>query len=167
VVLGVLVAGLALAGFAVWFQWGQTRRCLEFFGPQVARRIQTAARVELWRLAGSAGRVRVVARQDVSQASGLVHLRRGLIEDVNYRWPVGEEGQGDRMDEAAWDAALAFWAAADGEPDAILALDLDRPASLTVVGRPGRVTLGPLEPGLKRWIEATGGAGFLGGKSGF
>lgn len=167
VVLGVLLAAAALATFAVWFQWGQTRRCLEFFGPRVSRRIQAAPRVELWRLETAAGRLRVAARRDVSQAPGLVHLRRGLIEDVNYRWPTGHDRPANRMDEAVWDAALAFWVDAEGDPDAILAFDLDKPGSVTVVGQAGRVALGPLEPGLRRWIEATGGPGFLVGKSGF
>jgi hypothetical protein len=186
VVVGVLLVAAALGAFAVWFQWGQTRRCLGFFGPEITRQIQSAAGVELWWLeAGSAG-PRVIRRQDVSRAAGLVHLRRGLIEDRNYAWPVEngarpeEHAAGrDRLPATAWDVALAFYpggvaeAALDGPaispaaspPAAVVAIDLDEPGSLTVVGRPGRVTLGRLGPGLRRWVEATAKDGFSGEKS--
>jgi len=189
VVVGVLLLATALGGFAVWFQWGQTRRCLCFFGPEITRQIQSAAGVELWWLEpGSAG-PRLIRRQDVSRAAGLVHLRRGLIEDRNYVWPdeFGPEEQGspatdrDRLPPAAWDVALAFYpggvAGADParpavspaavSPPAVVAIDLDEPASLTVVGRPGRVALGRLGPGLRRWVEATTKSGFSGEKSAY
>jgi len=129
-VLGLVALATGLGVFAVWFQWGQTRQCLAFFGPVAARRIQSAARVELWTLAAEGDRLRAVERLDVSQAPGLVHLRRGLIEDVNYRWeePILEEPRnvpershrpvqaGDqpvplrrgRLPAAAWDVAVAF-----------------------------------------------------------
>jgi len=138
--------------------------------------------VELWFLEpGSSGPV-VVLRQDVSRAAGLVHLRRGLIEDRNYRWSderrPEEEGPPSvsPLPPAAWDVALAFSAtgvaetaaaAAAGPPAAVLAIDLNEPGSLTVVGRPGRVGLGRLGPGLRRWVEATKKDGFSGGKSAY
>jgi hypothetical protein len=171
-VLGVLVLALGLASFAVWFQWGQTRRCLTFFGVEAARRIQSAPRVELWSLAAEPGAVRRTAAWDVSQAAGLVHLRRGLVEDVNYRWePVPAEGQGlgnpaggqSAMDAArplgpgVWTEAIVFRGDADGDANGdatTLAFDLDG-GWMTVVGRPGRVRLGPIGPGLRNWVEAT------------
>lgn len=194
-VVGVLLLAAALGGFAVWFQWGQTRRCLGFFGPEITRQIQSAAGVELWWLEpGSAG-PRVIRRQDVSRAAGLVHLRRGLIEDRNYVWPeangVWPEANGawpeedvagrDRLPPTAWDVALAFYpggvaeAAPDGPavspaaspPAAVVTIDLDEPGSLTVVGRPGRVTLGRLGPGLRRWVEDTAKDRFSGEKSAY
>jgi hypothetical protein len=183
VVVGVLLLAAALGAFAVWFQWGQTRRCLGFFGPEITRQIQSAAGVELWWLEpGSAG-PRVIRRQDVSRAAGLVHLRRGLIEDRNYvwleangAWPEEYVAGRDRLPTTAWDVALAFYpggvaeAAPDGpdsSPTAVVAIDLDEPGSLTVVGRPGRVTLGRLGPGLRRWVEATAKDGFSGEKSAY
>ena len=164
VVLGVVLLAAVLGVFAVWFQWGQTRRCLAFFGPEVARQIQAASRVELWRLELAASGLRVAARQDVSAAPGLVHLRRGLIEDVNYHWPYPAAGGevADRLDPSAWGMALAFWDhdrdlkdSETGPPAAVLALGFDAPASLTVVGRPGRVAMGRLAPGLRKWVDAT------------
>jgi len=176
VVVGVLLLAAALGAFAVWFQWGQTRRCLGFFGPEITRQIQAAAGVELWWLeAGSAG-PRLIRRQDVSRAAGLVHLRRGLIEDRNYAWPEEYVAGRDRLPPTAWDVALAFYpggvteAAPDGPaitPAAVVAIDLDEPGTLTVVGRPGRVTLGRLGPGLRRWVEATAKDGFSWQKSAY
>lgn len=164
VVVGVVLLAAVLGVFAVWFQWGQTRRCLEFFGPEVARQIQAASRVELWRLEPAASGLRLAARQDVSAAAGLVHLRRGLIEDVNYNWPDAAAGAEvpDRLDPSAWGMALAFWDhelhaedSETGQPPAVIALGFDNPASLTVVGRPGRVAMGRLAPGLRKWVDAT------------
>ena len=179
VVLGVMLLAAALGGFAVWFQWGQTRRCLGFFGPEVTRQIQSAASVELWFLEPGASGPVVVRRQDVSRAAGLVHLRRGLIEDVNYRWP-DEDGRAPisrgPLPPAAWDVALAFFTDVVAEapvaspsllPAAVVAIDLDEPGSLTVVGRPGRVALGRLGPGLRRWVEATTKDGFSWEKSAY
>jgi len=169
-VIGLVFAGVGLALFAVWFQWGQTRRCLEFFGPEVARRIQAAPRVELWSLSADGATVRVSSRLDVSRAPGLVHLRRGLIEDVNYRWEQAGSEPAARLPADAWDEAIAFFDAPDGDlPATIVAFELDGPGRqpvATVVGRAGRVALGPLAPGLQRWIEATK-TEFQPAKSGF
>lgn len=154
-VLGLVLLALGLAAFAVWFQWGQTRRCLAFFGPAATRRIQAGSRVEIWSLEADGGAVRASSQLDVSQAPGLVHLRRGLIEDVNYRWDAIAPDQ-PRLAAADWDVAIAFYgAAADEDSATVVAFDLDAGGAATVVGRPGRVALGRLTPGLRRWIEAT------------
>lgn len=152
----VLVAS-ALGAFAVWFQWRQTRRCLGFFGPEVAAAIQSTPTVELWGLASEGSRIFQTSILDVSQAPGLVHLRRGLIEDVNYDWSEGDPaGPPDRLPSADWDVAIAFHHPGGREPQtAVLAIDLDAPGSLTVVGRPGRVPLGRLRAGLAKWVETT------------
>lgn len=153
-VVGLLALAVALGLFAVWFQWGQTRRCLDFLGPEAARRIQTADRVELWSLTSSGGRVAAARVLDVSKAPGLVHLRRGLVEDGNYAWQ-SDAGAGPvgRRPPAAWDVAIAF---VERSPPAttILAFDLDDGAAMTLVGRRGHVPLGRIGPGLRRWIEA-------------
>ena len=153
VVVGLLLLAVALAAFAVWFQWRQTRRCLRFYGPVAARSIQAAPRVELWRLAvdPASGRLIAAERRDISKARGLVHLRRGLVEDANFAW--GSTGTG-RLPVASWDAALAFFDDTAGRP-IVLAFDLDREGWLTAVGRPGRVGLVRLGPGLRKWLEAT------------
>lgn len=153
VVIFLLLLAAGLGGFAVWFQRHQTRRCLDFLGPLAARRIQSAGRVELWTLAADGSVIRSVGRRDVSRAAGLIHLRRGLVEDVNYRWAAGR-GPSQPLPAGAWDAALAF---ADSDGRTVLAFDLDGDGSMTVVGRPGRITLGPIGPGLRTWIGTTKG----------
>lgn len=141
-----------LASFAVWFQWNQTKRCLLLYGPVAARSIQSAKRVELWSLEAVGGRPRAVARVDVSKAPGLVHLRRGLVEDANFSWDRGSSG---RLPADEWDTALAFYGEASTEPAAIVALDLDGPGWLTLVGHPGRIGLGRMADGLRTWCAST------------
>ncbi len=186
-VLGLVLLAVGLAVFAVWFQWGQTRRCLQFFGPAAARRIQTAERVELWLLTAKGETICVREKLDVSRAPGLVHLRRGLIEDVNYTWIApgsvvpapGLESGGSRLPAAAWDLAIAFLsgppAAADQPPGAasaeppamtVLAFDLDGRGAMTVVGQPGRVGLGRLTTGLRTWVDDAKQRGVAAGKTG-
>lgn len=170
-VIGLMLLGLAAAATGIWFQWQQTRRCLAFYGGPASRRISAAATVELWTLApgSTSGRLRLVGRKDVSRARGLVHLRRGLVEDANFSWTDGSDPTGapaSRLPDAGWSCALAFSDAA--EPDraptvVAFAFGDAVPATavaggrgaLTVVGRPGRVSLGRIEAGIQRWMAAT------------
>lgn len=148
-VVGLLMLGLGLACFAIWFQWQQTRRCLAFYGSDSARLIQAAPRVELWEPAAAPATAQSAARTDVSHAPGLVHLRRGLVEDANFDWQRAAGG------DAAWDAAFAFYdTAAATTPATVLVIDFD-PAggTLAVIGRDGRVGLGRMEKGLRSWLE--------------
>jgi hypothetical protein len=159
-VLGMLVVGLLLALFAVWFQWRQTRRCLDFYGPLAARHIQSAPRVELWELDGRPDAPR--RRIDITSARGLVHLRRGLVEDANFIWPAFRwSATADATAGGpAWDVALAFFESdAATEPGTLLLIDFarspDRGGRLAVAGRPEAAGLGRLHRGLWQWIEAT------------
>lgn len=181
-VAGLLALALALAVFAVWFQWRQTRRCLGYYGAEQARRIQASPRVELWTLARDApggGPAPVAAdttghcgapdrlaprpqrRLDVSRAPGLVHLRRGLVEDANFDWQAsGPAGETD-----CWDVALAFYDSASAAVPAgvvlvgFAATPPEGPATasgrLAILGRPEVLTLGRLEAGLRTWVDAT------------
>ena len=156
VVAAIVLLGLCLAGFAFWFQWRQTRRCLGFLGADVAREISRAERVELWRL-GSGGRPRrltATAWHDVSRAPGLVHLRHALVEDASYVWSAvpPDAGSGPQPVQE-WGTALAFFSRRGVDvPAAVLVFD-DRFGTMTVVGRPGRVSLGRLGSGLDRWVR--------------
>ena len=191
-VIGLVVLGLIAALTGIWFQWAQTRRCLAFYGPAAAKRISAAPRVELWTLAPRSlargekvfgehapGRLMALHRQDISNAKGLVHLRRGLVEDANFVWSNFQSSAAtypaaERLPVEAWDIAIAFSdsVVASGEPT-ILAIDLgdqnwqrdqgdqrdqrdqsDRRGAITVVGRPGRIGLGRIGPGLRKWIDA-------------
>lgn len=161
VVVLLVLLGVCLAGFAFWFQWRQTRRCLDFLGADVARGVNEAQRVELWRLAAGAGpRRRVVGeRHDVSRAPGLVHLRHALVEDASFVWdPAPADREWRAQSGGDWTIAIAFFSRpATAEPTAVLAFDVDGGA-MTVVGRPGRVRLGRLGAGLDRWVRLVTGS---------
>ena len=152
-----LVVGLVLLGFAgavagIAYQRLQTGRCLGFYGAEVAHLVNTAPRVELLRLAPGGSPGRLVARdvRDVTLAKGLVHLRRGLVEDANFDWQPA--AQATRLPDAAWDLAFVFSDPAVPGRRAMLAIDLDSGGSLAVVGRSGRVRLGRITSGLEKWI---------------
>lgn len=153
-VAGLLLLGLAAATTGVLFQRQQTRRCLGFYGPAAARRITTAPGVSLQVVEASGpAAVRSVDRRDVSRAAGLVHLRRGLVEDANFAWPEGPPSE--PLGPTAWDYAIEFSDAATGAVTTLV-LDLDPGGgSLAVVGSPGRVGLGRIAPGLAKWIRDT------------
>ena len=165
-VMGLLLLGLTAASVAIVFQRGQTEQCLAFYGPAAAAAVARAGHVELWRLADVDGRMTACSRQNISQAKGLVHLRRGLVEDANFDWEATAHAEG-LLPVACWDWAIVFAdspeAAAQGKATRLL-VDLGgtatEPASagwVTVVGQGGRVGLGRIGPGLADWIEATVG----------
>jgi len=164
-VIGLLLLGLAAGVAGILFQRGQTRRCLEFYGAEAARKVAAAPVVEVWRLEPGEGPGGLVAveRRDVSTARGLVHLRRGLVEDANFRWPIPGAGGVARLHESAWDTGLVFSDPADDRPPVMLVIDLDGKATaagevgeagaLAVVGRPGRINLGRIAAGLTKWLR--------------
>jgi hypothetical protein len=98
------------------------------------------------------------------------------VEDANFVWSNFQSSAAtypaaERLPVEAWDIAIAFSdsVVASGEPT-ILAIDLgdqnwqrdqrdqrdqsDRGGAITVVGRPGRIGLGRIGPGLRKWIDA-------------
>ena len=151
IVGGMIGLAVALAVFALGYQWGQTRRCLAFYGSEAAHRVQIAPRVELWRLdpAGVAVRPEADRRIDVSRARGIVHLRRGLVEDANFAW---DETMAPIRPAPA--VALAFFDHADdADPQTVVIVRLDdRGGWLEVAGRPGVLVLGRLAAGLRTWL---------------
>lgn len=173
----VLMVGLGggLALFGILFQRGQTIRCLRFLGPIAARRVAKADHVELLRLQPSAaeGRLVAVERWDITRARGLVHLRRGLVEDANYSWEVRDDGDGRaRLAPAAWEWGIAFADSPSAVDDGGATIVVftggraagggkgnggenrsEEPGWITVVGSPGRVRLGRIERGLRVWID--------------
>lgn len=167
----VLMVGLGagLAIFGILHQRSQTVRCLRFLGVAAARRVTASPHVELMRLrpADREGRLVAVGRSDISAARGLVHLRRGLVEDANYDWS-GRAGDGpaadaleDRLPSAAWRWGIAFAESARaveaGDATVLVYAPADagrgEPGWLAVVGSPGRVRPGRIERGLSAWIE--------------
>ena len=171
-VAALLLLGLAAAITGIWFQWQQTRRCLEFYGPAAARRIAAAPMVELLLMQPGAEPGRLVARSriDISKAPGLVHLRRGLVEDANFNWQgtdartSGGGAAPERLPLESWDVAFVFsepgGSGSGGQPRdqgrTTLVIDLDPVGgSLAAVGQPGRIGLGRIGPGLEKWVRST------------
>ncbi len=155
IVVVILLLGIAAATVAVFYQRTQTRRCLDFYGSEAAWRLAKAPRVELWQVAPTGQPARLVAtnRHDVTDAKGIVHLRRGLVEDAGFRWNAS--GVVDRLPDAAWDYALVFSdPAGDGRTAVVVDLEAEG-GWLAVQGRPGRAALGRLGRGLAEWIAAT------------
>lgn len=155
IVVGMLLLGIMAATLAVSYQRTQTRRCLDFYGAEAAWRVAKAPRVELWKLGptGRTGRLVAISRHDVTDAKGIVHLRRGLVEDAGFRW----DGKSSlaRLPDRAWDYALVFSdPASDGRTTVVVDLDAEG-GWLAVQGRPGRAGLGRLGRGLSEWIETT------------
>jgi hypothetical protein len=128
--------------------------------------VTTAPVVELWGVAPATqpGVLVALERADVSKAPGLVHLRRGLVEDANFRWQVGASIDRDRLPAESWDRALVFSDPAKGGRPVVLVIDLPQgpggsgggaaaAGSLAVVGRPGRIGLGRIAGGLATWLN--------------
>jgi|TARA_B100001093_G_scaffold332946_1_gene317903 hypothetical protein len=163
-VIGLLALGLLAAGIGVWFQWQQTRRCLAFYGTRATEQISKSPFVELWQLkplsgGRHTGRLEAVLVEDITEAKGLVHLRRGLVEDANFQW-VEENTERAPLADAAWDLALVFFDSKQKNESERTVVVIDfgensQKANLTVVGRPGRVALGKMGKGLKTWVEST------------
>jgi hypothetical protein len=153
-VVGIVLLGLVAAATGIAYQRLQTRRCLDFYGSEVARLVAAAPHVELLTLAPGAGPGRLVATaaRDVTHAKGLVHLRRGLVEDANFAWaqPAGAE----RLPDDAWDLAFVFSDPKVPAARATLVIDLDeQTGSVAVLGKPGRVGLGRIGRGLAKWVS--------------
>jgi hypothetical protein len=128
--------------------------------------VTTAPGVELWGVAPGTepGVLVALERADVSKAPGLVHLRRGLVEDANFRWGGAATIDGERLPAASWDWALVFSDPAKDRPPVVLVIDLAEAAggaggggatagSLAVVGQPGRIGLGRIAGGLASWLS--------------
>jgi hypothetical protein len=169
-VAGLLLMGVAAAITGIWFQRHQTRRCLEFYGASASRRITSAPRVELLTVQPGSGPGRLVfqSRIDVSKAPGLVHLRRGLVEDANFSWQTAgarpDVAPAARLPAAAWDVALVFTETGGTDTSTrprdagqtTLVIDFDAPGGcLAMVGQPGRIGLGRIGTGLEKWIRGT------------
>ena len=126
-VLLLVAAGLAAAGTAIWHQHRQTRRALDFWGPQAAHLIGHAPLVKLTALqprqpgetsAAEKSRADPVA-VDISQARGLIHFRRSLLEDANFEW----NNDFSAVAAAEGDYSVLF---SDGEEKLVIVFDLDR-----------------------------------------
>jgi hypothetical protein len=108
-VILMLVAGLAAAVGAIWHQYRQTRETLRLWGPEMAGLIDRGRSVLLtdWRH----GDPRKIAEDDpargdalkvdISDARGLVHFRRSLLEKASSE--LDDEGSVQRPQGTAFE----------------------------------------------------------------
>jgi hypothetical protein len=94
VIVAILTAGVAAAGFAWWYQYHQGRRALAYWGAEGALLVRSAPRVELLVLDRTTliqdathedvfDRA-VIERRDISNARGLIHARQALLADASF-----------------------------------------------------------------------------------
>jgi hypothetical protein len=130
IILGMLLLAVGAAVLGIGYLRGLSQRAQAYWEPAHAELILQAPHVEAWQLAGAErsgtdagveqvtidGRsVVVLARRDVSEARGLVNVRRGLMQDASYDWDTPPTLPSD------WDYALRFH---DGDRETVLLFSL-------------------------------------------
>lgn len=135
VVIFIFAVALAMAGFALWWNWGLGRRSLEYWGQESGLAIRDARTVKLMRLvvqhgdSAGVGEVfrldgrtwKVVQTKDVSSAQGLVHARHAFLEDASFQWEQPVD-----FSLPDWQYAVRFQA---DQGHATILLDLTRGAA--------------------------------------
>ena len=117
-VLSIIALAVALAGFAVYWQWLHRGRAAAFWGPEASRLVQGASEAELLLLRpveSSAekpsrdlltleGRTYAVSKMvDLANTPGLIHARHSLVEDASFDWG------GSKTDcRPSWTHAMRF-----------------------------------------------------------
>ncbi len=108
IIVGIAVAlGIAAGLAGYWWNYGVSRRAMEFWGQENARLVRLAPKVEYLELqlieddltitpesirpllATYSYAIRKTA--DLSQARGLIHLRNAILSDDQYRWDIFED----------------------------------------------------------------------------
>lgn len=100
VVLSIFGVALAMASFALWWNWGLGKRSLEFWGTEGGLAIRDAKKVEILKLKSPSNlKVKekgaskkdgfyldVQETKNVTGEHGLVHARHSLLEDASFQW---------------------------------------------------------------------------------
>src|SRR5687768_9637678 len=155
-VIALVVAGLAAASVAVWYQHRQTRRALDLWGAAAAQCIERAPVVKLVALDGG-GRTGssttgetfdAGAATDISRAPGLLHFRRSLLQDANFDWNSENEAA---VSDRDWDYAVRF---SDEVGSVVVLFDLDRGivANRAASERVARITE-KMSRGMSRFLD--------------
>jgi hypothetical protein len=159
-ILLIVFAAVAVAGFAVWFHHQQSSRVIEAISPNVAALIAYAPQVELLKLtpekdaAGAAPlevlRLQghsyfVTQRKDITGAQNVRTVRGWLLHNDNYDWSASAADS-----NGPWQYALVF---TQGPHDATLFFDHTHAQML--LPDTGRVlSIAPMNAGLKDFFAA-------------
>ena len=148
----LLAAGLAAAAAAIWNQYRQTRRALEFWGSEVATLIGSAPSVELIRLssrveAAGGDESNRPQKVDISGARGLVHFRHSLVVDDDFIWDAPPPSP----DPSGWDFQVRF---SDEGKHADIVFDLTEQVAANLASPGKTVRLTPkIASGLAEFFE--------------
>lgn len=163
VVAVVLLLGVVLSGFGLWYHYSATRRSLDFWGTETAGLISRAPQVEIFELEpfdsrtgddsatsgpGPVATVNagpdvflLVAGRDISGSKGLIHARAALVTDRSFAWEAEPDCTPD------WTHALRF---TDGDRTATVLFAWD--CHLTILSGAGQsASLAPLDNAMRRF----------------
>jgi hypothetical protein len=171
----VLVLALVLATIAWFYARTSDRRAQQAWGAERAALVVMAPRAELWVLSADnadPGNTRpvdkasddtridvdghalsIVQRHNISAARGVLHLRRGLIDDTSFDWDRADDECGPQ-----WTHALSF---ADGDEVVTLLVSLDCPrVRLAETGQ--ELSTRPIAGAVREFVAEQVGAGVIG-----
>ena len=174
-ILAMFLVAFLAAGASWWFRYSATHRAAQFWGPEAARLIRDAPRVELLtrrltsrqvlRVDGQlpivppepANEIRfgnvtwpIDAHHDISAAPGLTHLRNALLEDRSFSWGSTYLSDHDEL----WTTAIIFRENGENESLAIIFLADFQRAQIFGPGsdRPRMIGTQPIAAGLAETI---------------
>jgi hypothetical protein len=164
IIVGIAVALGICAGLAgYWWNYGVSRRAMEFWGQENARLIRLAPKVEYLLLESNyddleitPGTIRplepktsyaIVKTVDLSQARGLIHLRNAILSDDQYEWDMcigggDEKFQALRFTDQAGNQATVYFTTTNEMPQAYQ--DINKNSYV--------VALGPLAKSLEQFL---------------
>ena len=159
-ILLIVLAAVAVAGFAVWFHHQQSSRVIEAISPNVAALVAYAPQIELLRLTAekdAAGATPlevlrlqghsyyVTQRKDISQAQNVRTFRGWLLHNDNYDWSAPAADS-----TGPWQYALVF---TQRPHDATLFFDHTHAQML--LPDTGRIlSIAPMNAGIKEFFDA-------------
>jgi hypothetical protein len=135
-ILGMFALAAAAAVFGIWYLRTLSQRSLAYWGPEVADLITRAGKVEAAEMPDGAWR-------DVSQARGLINLRRALVSDASFDWDA------PTTEPVRWQYALRF---RDQDRQVLLLISLEA-GQVMLEGRPPPVSSRPILSGLKSFLQ--------------
>ena len=135
IIIGMLSLALAATAFGIWYLRGLSQRSLGYWGPEVSDLISRAPQVEVMQLPDGLW-------EDISQARGLINLRRALVADASYDW------EATSAQPLRWHYALRF---RDDGREAVLVFSLDS-GQVMLKDRPPSVSARPILRGLKSFF---------------